>query len=123
LDIGAITTTLETITSKNQDIGEILVHIPSDLGDVTAEECPAVEEQIEGANHGTRWSDLDRLLVKFRESHSSRVMVTYREPQTSEGVRGIKDWAAYLLPEVTRRGIADMVEERLGPDNRYQLLS
>ena len=56
-----------------------------------------------------RWSDLDRLLVGFWESRSIRPKVMCPQPRTEDEGR-VGDLAEYLLPELTRRGIMDIVE-------------
>ena len=48
--------------------------------------------------------DLDRLLVQFWDSRSIR-------PKVVTEKKGKRDWAGYLLPEITKRGIIDLVEE------------
>ena len=53
------------------------------------------------------WLDLDRLLVQFWTSRSIRPRVVY-EPDE----RGLDmgDYAPSLLPELTRRGLVDLIE-------------
>ena len=53
------------------------------------------------------WLDLDRLLVRFWTSHSIRPRAVY-EPDDEELDMG--DYAPHLLPELTRRGLIDLVE-------------
>ena len=53
------------------------------------------------------WEDLDRLLVQFWTSHSIRPKVTY-EPGPRR--KDIRVHAPRLLPELTRRGLVDLVE-------------
>jgi len=50
------------------------------------------------------WLDLDCLLVRFWDSNSLRSRVTYRP------VKGMSDHMAGLLPELTRRGIVELVQ-------------
>jgi hypothetical protein len=108
LDSGWITRSLKTITPEHRDLQKISITIPSFLGHVTAEDCEGVERRIEEADPGTRWSDLEHLLVTLWESHSVRVKVVYPQTQTRT-----KDWAVYLFPELTKRGIIEVVEEAL----------
>ena len=62
------------------------------------------------------WQDLDRLLVQFCTSHSIRPRVMYG---LDEGGREMRDHASSLLPELTRRGLVDLVEDR---DDRMRRL-
>jgi hypothetical protein len=55
------------------------------------------------------WRDLERVLVRFWTSHSIRSKILYKAG------KGQKDWEALvprLLPELTRRGLFDLVEKR-----------
>ena len=104
--------TLETIASKHRDFQQVTIHIPSFVSYVSAEYLTMVEEEwIENASPGVRWSDLDRVLIKLWESHMTRVKVIYPQPGISYGGREMRDWAVYLLPESTKRGITDLVQE------------
>ena len=60
-------------------------------------------------NPGTQWLDLDRLLVQFWVSRSIRPKIVY--PGNATEI--MKDWIVCLLPEITKRGIVDLVK---GPD-------
>lgn len=104
--------TLDTITSEHQDLHQISIRIPHILGYATAQECTTIERRIGKMNPGTRWSDLDRLLVGFWESRSIRAAVVYHRTPRRNGARGIRDWATYLFPELTKRGVIDLVEEQ-----------
>ena len=53
------------------------------------------------------WHDLDRLLVRFWTSHSIRPRLVY---SPDSGGRDTRDHAPSLLPEMTRRGLVDLVE-------------
>ena len=110
-EIGWVVRTLETLGSKHRGLQQISIRVPSDLVYVAAEYCATVEQRIERANPGTRWSDLDRVLVRLWESHVTHMAVVYRQPGRRRGAREMKDWAAYLLPELTKRGIIGLVEE------------
>jgi len=88
-----ITTTLQTIKSKN-------------LQHITIHQSNALPEKFEGAGF-REWQSLDRLLVQSWTSHSIRPEVTY---VAEEGGMGLRDHVPGLLPELTRRGLADLVE-------------
>jgi len=53
------------------------------------------------------WADLDHLLVQFWASHSLRPKVMYESGKWGKEMR---DYATMLLPELTRRGIIDLVQ-------------
>ena len=53
------------------------------------------------------WQDLDHLLVEFWTSRSIRPKFRYDAGRGENGFRGL---APSLLPELTRRGLVDLVE-------------
>jgi hypothetical protein len=54
------------------------------------------------------WHDLDRLLVQFWTSHSIRPTIRYK---AGERGRDFGRLARLLLPELTERGLVDLVAE------------
>ena len=54
-----------------------------------------------------QWHDLDWLLVQFWASHSIRPRVTYQAEVIKNDIRY---YALSLLPELTRRGLVDLVK-------------
>ena len=56
-----------------------------------------------------QWHTLDRLLVQFWTSHSIRPKVTYEAGAVATR-KDIRDHAPSLLPELSRRGLVDLVE-------------
>ena len=89
-----ITMALQTVKSKN--LQQITIHpYATALVNVTEETA------------GREWQDLDRLLVQFRTSHSVCPKVVY---EVEAGGQGWRDCASILLPELTRRGLVDVVE-------------
>ena len=89
LSIKWVTTTLETITPQHQDLQRISIHVPH----------PWVHDQVK---------DLDRLLVQLWDSHSIRTSVTCFIAEHQK--REMRGWAGYMFPELTKRGIIDLVE-------------
>ena len=91
-----IVMTLQTIDSK-------------DLRHITVRFKPYNFRRVAHETICREWGDLDRLLVQLWTSHSIR-------PKVAWGPRlGRKDMRAYvsrLLPELTRRGLVDLVEYR-----------
>ena len=114
LGSGWVIRTLETITPKHRDFQRVSVCIASGFGYVTAEDCRAVELDIDDADPGMHWRDLNSLLVCLWESRSVRTTVVCPQHHTMNGGREMKDWTRYLLPEVMRRGNADITEEPSG---------
>ena len=88
-----ITTTLQTVKSKN--LRSITVcpdhNYPETLGEAARQE----------------WNDLDRLLVQFWSTHSIRPQFMYVE---GRGEKHLRDCVPSLLPELTRRGLVDLIE-------------
>jgi len=76
-------------------------------------ELPPPNPVLNGAAHlemiRQEWADLDHVLVQFWVSRSLRPKVIY-EPGTEEDE--LMDRVARLLPELTKRGIIDLVEYR-----------
>ena len=89
--IQRITMTLETVQSK--DLRQITIHPYGTFSGLIGE--TARQE----------WQDLDRLLVQLWTSHSIRPKIVY------EMGRGGNNLAPSLLPELTRRGVVDLVDE------------
>ena len=58
------------------------------------------------------WEDLDRLLVEFWTSHSVRSQLVY---SPNSGGRDTRDRVPTLLPELTKRGLVDLVEYTYPP--------
>ena len=98
-DVQWIATTLHTVEPKN--LQQISIALPG----------PALISHTTLETVQREWVDLDCLLVQFWTSHSLRPKVMY-EP-TKRG-RDLRNHVARLLPELTRRGVIDLVE-----DNTY----
>ena len=101
MDTGWITTTLETITPKHRDLQKICINV----------EYVSAEDKI---NPKVAWSDLDHLLMQFWESRFTRTELGFTKPPKSVG--GMMGLAKFLLPELTKGGIIDLVEE---PDSDF----
>ena len=112
LESGWVTRALETISSKHRDLKHIFIHIPSSWSALTNEDRNDIERAIEEAEPGMRsvgWSGLDRFLVQFSESYTIRVTAVYPPPEPKYGTREMEDWARYLFPESTGKGIVNLV--------------
>jgi len=91
-----ITMTLQTLNSKN-------------LQSITIEPHNATPETVEEGAY-QEWQDLDRSLVQFWTSHSIRPRFVY-VPRWGKGKDLVAD-VPILLPELTRRGLVDLVGSR-----------
>ena len=87
-----VTATVKTAKSEN-------------LQQITVSSFAVGLAQIEGAVY-REWEDLDRLLVQLWTSRSIRPRVRYKRGKGEDD----KDLASKLLPELTKRGVVDMVE-------------
>ena len=90
-----VTMTLQTITPEHRDLQQISICVPYYL---TLFEVGANVRQTIGELICGHWLGLDHLLVQFWESRLIRPRV------------GCTDCIGSLLPEITRRGIMDLVE-------------
>ena len=87
-----ITMTLQTVRSKN-------------LRQITIRPDPNTSRTIEDTVR-REWEDLDRLLVQFPASRSIRPKLTYG---AGVGGRFLRDQVPSLLPELTGRGLIDLI--------------
>lgn len=96
---------LETITSNHRDLRQITIHIPYN-SDYNSD--PNLIKEVEAAKPGTRWSDLDRLLVQLLEFHSivSKIVCL----RTEDGTMRVGDRTNHLLPRAVERGAVEIVE-------------
>jgi len=93
-----ITMALKTITPKHRDI-RVSLHIPIYPGHVAY----SPEDEV-----GRQWVDLDHALIRLWESHGVRTRVVYSSGDEKEEAR---EYIGELLPEVTRRGIVELVDD------------
>jgi len=98
-----ITMALRTITHEQRDLQQVSIHVAS-----VSASADANIRQVIGEAARQQWLDLDQFLVQFSESRSIRPVVKY-QALIGEG-RGVRDCIGWLMPEVTRRGIIDLVE-------------
>ena len=105
LNVEWVSKALRTITPIHQDFRRISISMHRDLNltqpDVDVRET--IGERIYG-----QWSDLDRLLVQFWESRLIRPEVIWAMVEKKRKVT--RDSIGCLLPEITKRGIIDLVE-------------
>ena len=99
--------TLQTITPKHRDLRQITIgmtdhFVPVGVG---ANFENTVEEPVR-----RRWLDLDRLFVRLWESRSIHPRIVFTKKQD------MRDRIGYLLPEITKGGIIDLVERSYGSE-------
>jgi hypothetical protein len=100
-DIEWVVTALRTITPEHRDLRRISIHMPYRL--TTTYGGGNATQSIGDPVYG-QWLGLDRLLVQLWESRSVRPRIIHMATQD------LRDCAGFLLPEVTKRGIIDLVE-------------
>ena len=97
-----VITTLQTISPRYRSLQQISIYVPQEWGSAVQEGSATVWD-ITTENPGTKWLDLDRLLVQFWESRSIRPMLVC--PLTEYYTRESRDWCRHLFPELTRKRI------------------
>ena len=104
-DAECVIMALRTITPVHQALRQISIHetyysLYAGLG--------AEVKSLMGEQTASLWSELDQLLVQLWKSHSIRPRMRYdASPVSKEAMR---DLVWYYLPEITRRGIVDLVK-------------
>jgi hypothetical protein len=102
---------LRTITPNHRDLRQISLTTPYTLiGSNYDHDDPTKFRDRVGETVCGEWSELDHLLARLWESHSIRPKVRYSLPAwiDEEGARGCME---SLLPEVSRRGVVDLIED------------
>ena len=87
-----ITTTVQTINLRS-------------LQQITIDSHHPIPAEIEELNY-QEWQELDHLLAQLWTSHSVRPRVAFGRKEEVDDVRAI---TSRLLPELTRRGVVDVV--------------
>ena len=96
-----VITALQTITPERRNLRQISIHLPYYL---TLAVVLTNLRQTIGEAGFEKWLNLDRLLIQFLESRSIR-------PKTISMMNhGIGDHIGRLLPEITKRGVIDILE-------------
>ena len=100
---------LRSVTSNNRNLRQIILCVPDMCY------CPILRPgdpsnvlDVLGETDLSHWLELDRALAQLWESHSIRPKVYY---YASSG-KDEREWDSCIhevLPEITRRGIADLV--------------
>jgi len=95
---------LQTITSEHRHFQWISIHAPYNLPSTID---PTSLKPTLGESYYRRWMDLDWLLVQFWESRAIRPKIVYR---MSREKKGVCEFIGNLLPEITKRGVINLVE-------------
>ena len=103
---------LQTITHEHRTLQQITLHLPIIPFDPTPTRIHPADVQLAiGETRYRHWLELDHLLVQLWEAQSMRLKVVHAMPSRM-------DWESenscvdILLPEVMRRGVADLVKRR-----------
>jgi hypothetical protein len=107
-DVEWIIVALQTITPEHQDLRQITISVYDNLIPSDADNIGADAEQTVGEANFRQWLNLDRLLVQIWESRSIRPKVIFTE---QEGMSVMRDCMGCLLPEITKKGIIDLVDD------------
>lgn len=100
-----VSTTLRTITSNHKSLGHISL-LAANINCDRADRVPPLKISI---THDTwvEWSELDCLLARLCDSHSTQLRIQFGVPSFFNERRGRKI-IERLLAEVTSRGIVDL---------------
>lgn len=105
IEVVWIAMALKTLTYKNRDLREILLHIFVESS--PEDEPDNVREPIGDEVH-KQWVDLDQVLVQLWESNAIHTKVIYPTRREEEETR---EYIGTLLPEMVRRGIVEMMDK------------
>lgn len=104
-----VTAALQTITPNHRNLRRISLRAPclawSPVYLIYPDALPNIRHTI-GEIGYRRWLELDHLLVQLSETRSIRQEILYSEHPGGADCCCMND----LLPEVTRRGVADKVK-------------
>ena len=105
-----VATMLRSVTSNHSDLRQITLFLPDMYFGPTLP-----RGVLDGLGEAllSPWLELDRVLAQLWESHSIRPTVFHYEPrQPSGGFGGTSGSCVHeVLPEITRRGTADLVTQ------------
>jgi len=105
LHIAWVIMAVQTITPKHKDLQRISIKFPHLRRPIAT--GVNVRQLIRKETYW-QWMDLDRLLVQLWESRIVRPKIVYSAAKGKEEM--VCEWIRDLLPEITERGIIDLVE-------------
>ena len=94
---------LKTLTPEHADLRRVVIHIV--IGPFPGDERVDTRKEI-GEEIYEQWMDLDRVLVHLWESNAIRARVVYKTEGTGKVAY---EYIEGLLPEMTTRGLVEMV--------------
>ena len=103
-----ITKTLETITSGHTDLKQVSIDIPCIYP--SQREPFGIRIAVRGGDY-VHWTMLDRILVQLWESRGIRTRAACQES------KGEEKCLECLLPEMTKRGIIELVDSIEWPES------
>ena len=92
----------KTLTSEHKDLRWISIYMGF-RGQVDIHQL----QQRDQAEISRRWRDLDHTLVQLWESNKTATRIIYIT--AGDGKTRAREYAEQLLPEITRRGIVELV--------------
>ena len=107
-------TTLRTVTRDHRELERITLRVISSKGLREGEDV----RYAVGESTYQGWLELDRLLAQLNESHSFRLKVLRYKFHTDSDGSGERRRMGILLPEVTARGIVDLVSSSPQADRK-----
>ena len=100
---------LRAVTSNHQNLRQITLSLPDLARSPFLHRIdPANVRDALGEAVYSHWLDLDHVLAQLWESHSTRPRILHYTP-SGEDWRGPNSCVDGVFPEITRRGIADLV--------------
>jgi len=108
-----MTLALETITSAHRNFHHISIHITEHIPSIANYASP---RETFGETFYGQLMNLDRLLVQFWESRGIRPKVGYNVSRRGKGV--MFEYIGCLFPEITKRGIAELVDLSVSGSSR-----
>jgi hypothetical protein len=107
-----VTRTLRTITPEHRDLQQISIH---NTFRYSRRSVPVDAKQLAGEEGYEEWMDLDRALIQLWESRTVRTRLFNAGREGGK----MRELRRGLLPEVTKRGIIELVDSAEPRWNRY----
>ena len=96
-----VASSLKTLTTNHRDLSQISIDIPGGY---------LVSSQQTMGEVNRQWEELDRALVQLWELNKIHTQAIYREIREE----GAYEHVEKMLPEMTKRGIVELVKQPMG---------
>lgn len=100
-----VTLALQTVGHEHRDLQRISINAHPALTITPSSSYPDIGQAIGEGTIG-QWLDLDRLLVHLQESRSIRTRIVRPRRRSKSGT---VDYIGDLLPEITKKGMIELV--------------